>query len=95
MLVGIGPGSHDHMTQRARDAIAEGIGFCSEDRKHEGAILALSVRENLILALQARQCGVCAIEGDRIHAFLLQCLLQYPADGAIVVNDPDILGAIL
>ena len=38
-----------------RDAIAEGIGFCSEDRKHEGAILALSVRENLILALQARQ----------------------------------------
>lgn len=38
-----------------RDAIAEGIGFCSEDRKHEGAILGLSVRENLILALQARQ----------------------------------------
>jgi monosaccharide-transporting ATPase len=38
-----------------RDAIASGIGFCSEDRKHEGAILPLSVRENLILALQARQ----------------------------------------
>jgi monosaccharide-transporting ATPase len=38
-----------------RDAIAAGIGFCSEDRKHEGAILPLSVRENLILALQARQ----------------------------------------
>jgi monosaccharide-transporting ATPase len=37
-----------------RDAIAQGIGFCSEDRKHEGAILSLSVRENLILALQAR-----------------------------------------
>jgi simple sugar transport system ATP-binding protein len=38
-----------------RDAIAQGIAFCSEDRKHEGAILPLSVRENLILALQARQ----------------------------------------
>jgi simple sugar transport system ATP-binding protein len=38
-----------------RDAIAQGIGFCSEDRKHEGAILPLSVRENLVLALQARQ----------------------------------------
>ena len=37
-----------------RDAIALGIGFCSEDRKHEGAILSLSVRENLILALQAK-----------------------------------------
>jgi galactofuranose transport system ATP-binding protein len=37
-----------------RDAIAHDIGFCSEDRKHEGAILELSVRDNLILALQAR-----------------------------------------
>jgi monosaccharide-transporting ATPase len=37
-----------------REAIAQGIAFCSEDRKHEGAILELSVRENLILALQAR-----------------------------------------
>jgi len=38
-----------------RDAIAQGIAYCSEDRKHEGAILSLSVRENMILALQARQ----------------------------------------
>ncbi|MBA5605228.1 sugar ABC transporter ATP-binding protein [Duganella sp. FT3S] len=37
-----------------RDAIAAGVGFCSEDRKHEGAILDLSVRENIALALQAR-----------------------------------------
>jgi monosaccharide-transporting ATPase len=37
-----------------RDAIAQRIGFCSEDRKHEGAILPLSVRENVVLALQAR-----------------------------------------
>ena len=37
-----------------RDAIEQGIAFCSEDRKHEGAIVELSVRENLILALQAR-----------------------------------------
>lgn len=37
-----------------RSAISAGIGFCSEDRKLEGAILELSVRENIILALQAR-----------------------------------------
>ncbi|MBT9492581.1 MAG: sugar ABC transporter ATP-binding protein [Paucibacter sp.] len=37
-----------------REAIKAGIAFCSEDRKHEGAILALSVRENIMLALQAR-----------------------------------------
>jgi simple sugar transport system ATP-binding protein len=44
----------EHAFTSPRDAIAAGIGFCSEDRKHEGAILELSVRENLILALQAR-----------------------------------------
>ncbi len=37
-----------------RQAIAAGIAFCSEDRKHEGAILDLSVRDNILLALQAR-----------------------------------------
>jgi monosaccharide-transporting ATPase len=44
----------EHSFASPRDAIAAGIAFCSEDRKHEGAILELSVRENLILALQAR-----------------------------------------
>ncbi|WP_035487081.1 sugar ABC transporter ATP-binding protein [Geminicoccus roseus] len=33
------------------DAIKAGLGFCSEDRKHEGIIPAMSVRENLTLAL--------------------------------------------
>ncbi len=37
------------------DAIRERIGFCPEDRKTEGIIPNLSVRENIILALQARQ----------------------------------------
>jgi len=32
------------------DAIAAGIGFCSEDRKREGIIPYLSIRENLTLA---------------------------------------------
>ncbi|MGW9479337.1 sugar ABC transporter ATP-binding protein [Saccharomonospora azurea] len=36
-----------------RAAIAHGIGFCSEDRKGEGLVADLSVRENLVLALQA------------------------------------------
>ena len=37
-----------------REAIAARVAFCSEDRKHEGAILDLSVRDNILLALQAR-----------------------------------------
>ncbi|WP_442783101.1 sugar ABC transporter ATP-binding protein [Collimonas fungivorans] len=47
-------GSGPERFSSPRDAIAAGIGFCSEDRKAEGAILELSVRENIILALQAR-----------------------------------------
>lgn len=41
--------------QSPREAIAAGLAFCSEDRKHEGILPNLSVRENLIVALQARQ----------------------------------------
>ncbi len=48
-----------------RQAIAAGIGFCSEDRKLEGAILSLSVRENLVLASQARQGMLRAIPMQR------------------------------
>jgi simple sugar transport system ATP-binding protein len=47
-------GKHERAFRTPREAIEAGIGFCSEDRKHEGAILDLSVRENVILALQAR-----------------------------------------
>jgi monosaccharide-transporting ATPase len=38
-----------------RGAMMAGMGFCSEDRKHEGTFGELTVRENLILALQARK----------------------------------------
>jgi monosaccharide-transporting ATPase len=38
-----------------RSAMMEGIGFCSEDRKNEGIFAELSIRENIILALQARR----------------------------------------
>ena len=37
----------------ARQAVGQGLAFCSEDRKSEGLIPHLSVRENLILAMQA------------------------------------------
>ncbi|MCE4555415.1 sugar ABC transporter ATP-binding protein [Pelomonas cellulosilytica] len=45
---------HQGRWHSPRQAIAAGIAFCSEDRKHEGAILDLSVRDNILLALQAR-----------------------------------------
>jgi monosaccharide-transporting ATPase len=36
-------------------AIQRGLGLCPEDRKLEGIVAELSVRENIVLALQARQ----------------------------------------
>ena len=36
-------------------AIAKGLGFCPEDRKIDGIIGDLSVRENIVLALQAQR----------------------------------------
>lgn len=37
------------------EAIGHGLAFCPEERKTEGIIGELSVRENIVLALQARQ----------------------------------------
>jgi simple sugar transport system ATP-binding protein len=38
-----------------RQAIRLGVGFCPEDRKREGLMLELTVRENIILALQTKR----------------------------------------
>ncbi len=37
-----------------RVAMMSGIGYCTEDRKNEGIFAELSIRENIILALQAK-----------------------------------------
>ncbi|MPW17760.1 ATP-binding cassette domain-containing protein [Paraburkholderia sp. CNPSo 3157] len=36
-------------------AVRHGIAYCPEDRKKEGIVAALSIRENIVLALQARR----------------------------------------
>jgi monosaccharide-transporting ATPase len=41
--------------RQARDAVALGFGFCPEDRKTDGIVGDLTVRENIMLALQARR----------------------------------------
>jgi galactofuranose transport system ATP-binding protein len=37
-----------------RDAVRHGFGYCPEERKTDGIIAELSVRENIVLALQAK-----------------------------------------
>jgi monosaccharide-transporting ATPase len=38
-----------------RDAVQQGFGYCPEERKTEGIVAELTVRENIVLALQARR----------------------------------------
>ena len=47
------------------DAIKAGLGFCSEDRKAEGIVPELSVRENLTLALLPRLSKAGVVDTDR------------------------------
>jgi galactofuranose transport system ATP-binding protein len=63
LLFGIDSADHGEITiggQRKsigspHAAMMAGIGFCSEDRKSEGIFAELSIRENIILALQAKR----------------------------------------
>lgn len=41
--------------QSPRDGVRHGFGYCPEERKTEGIIAELSVRENIVLALQAKR----------------------------------------
>lgn len=49
---------------RPTDAIAHGFGFCPEDRKAEGIFGELSVRENIVIALQGKLGWFSALTRD-------------------------------
>ncbi len=63
LLFGIDPADSGGMAMKGapvainspRDAVRLGLAFCSEDRKAEGLLPNLSVRENLIVALQGKR----------------------------------------
>ena len=50
-----------------RKAIALGFGFTPEDRKTDGIVPSLSIRENVILALQARRGWLRPLSGAKQH----------------------------
>jgi monosaccharide-transporting ATPase len=62
LIFGIDSASHGEIQVKGKKAaissphhaMMAGIGFCSEDRKNEGIFGDLTLRENIILALQAR-----------------------------------------
>jgi galactofuranose transport system ATP-binding protein len=66
-----------------RDAIRLGAGYCPEERKTEGIVAELSVRENIVLALQARRGFAHPLsrrEQDAIAARFIKALDIRPPD---------------
>jgi monosaccharide-transporting ATPase len=66
-----------------RDAVGLGFGYCPEERKTEGIIAELSVRENIVLALQARRGWMKPLsrrEQDEIAGHFITLLDIRPAD---------------
>jgi monosaccharide-transporting ATPase len=67
------------------DAIAQGLALCPEERKTEGIVADLSVRENIILALQAKRGWWSAIPAAQQQALAR----EYIALLGIKVTDAD------
>src|SRR5580692_1259304 len=66
-----------------REAIRLGFGYCPEERKTEGIVAELSVRENIVLALQARRGWMKPLsrrEQDEIAEHFIKLLDIRPAD---------------
>lgn len=66
-----------------RDAVRLGLAFCSEDRKAEGILPNLSVRENLLVALQGKRGAfrpLARAEQEQLCAHYIQALQIKTAD---------------
>ncbi|MCY0925319.1 sugar ABC transporter ATP-binding protein [Streptomyces sp. H27-H1] len=72
-----------------RAMIAQGVAFCSEDRKAEGVVADLSVRDNLVLAMQAARGWARPIPrrtSDALVAEYIEKLDIRPADPHAVMS---------
>ena len=73
-----------------KDAIQRGIAFCPEDRKKEGLIGDLSVRENIILAMQAKRGwfnALSRVEQEKIAKDFIKALKIVTPDMEKAVKD--------
>ncbi|MCO8270195.1 sugar ABC transporter ATP-binding protein [Actinoplanes sp. TRM 88003] len=79
-----------HTVKAPRDAMAEGIAFSSENRRTEGIIGELTVRENMILAMQAARGWTRPIprrKQDELVEQYIKALQIRPADPERLVRD--------
>ncbi|MCY1139414.1 sugar ABC transporter ATP-binding protein [Actinoplanes sp. Pm04-4] len=79
-----------HTVKAPREAMAEGIAFSSENRRTEGIIGELTVRENMILAMQAARGWTRPIprrKQDELVDRYVKALQIRPADPERLVRD--------
>ncbi|WP_437931448.1 sugar ABC transporter ATP-binding protein [Sorangium sp. So ce291] len=97
LLFGIDPADHGAIEidgEEARigspiDAIARGLGFCPEDRKTEGILGDLSLRENIVIALQAKRGifrNLSRERQDEIASLYIQRLGIVAADAEVPIS---------
>jgi monosaccharide-transporting ATPase len=73
-----------------RAAMKRGVAFCSENRKAEGVVPELTIRENIILALQASRGWARPIprrRQDELVGTYIEALQIRPSDPDIVVGN--------
>ncbi len=73
-----------------RDAVRLGLAFCSEDRKAEGILPNLSVRENLIVALQGRRGALRRLareEQEKLCEHYIKALRIKTADAEVPIKN--------
>jgi simple sugar transport system ATP-binding protein len=76
-------GGQERTIGSPRDAIALGFGYCPEERKTEGIVAELTVRENIVLALQAQRGWMNPLprrEQDEIAGRFIRLFDIRPAD---------------
>lgn len=56
-------------------AIKRGLGFCPEDRKVEGIVGELTIRENIALAMQAKKDGSLSFRSKSKEMWLRSTLI--------------------
>jgi simple sugar transport system ATP-binding protein len=73
-----------------RDAVRLGLAFCSEDRKAEGILPNLSVRENLIVALQGKRGALRRLsreEQEKLCEHYIKALRIKTADAEVPIKN--------
>ncbi len=76
--------------KQPKDAIVKGMGFCTEDRKVEGIIPHLSVKENMTIAMlpQISKCGVVSKkkQSEIVDKFIDRLKIKTPTSNQLIRN---------